>query len=37
MQAFIEKLEMPTEAKAALLKLSPRLYVGYAEKLAREV
>ena len=37
MQAFIEKLEIPTEAKAALLELSPRLYVGYAGKLAREI
>ena len=37
MQAFIEKLEIPAEAKAALLKLTPRNYTGYAEKLAREI
>jgi adenylosuccinate lyase len=37
MQAFIEKLEIPSEAKAALLELTPRNYTGYAEKLAREI
>lgn len=37
MQAFIEKLEIPDEAKAALLELSPRNYTGYAEKLAKEI
>ncbi|MDD5577666.1 MAG: adenylosuccinate lyase [Methylobacter sp.] len=37
MQAFIEKLEIPAEAKADLLKLTPRNYTGYAEKLAREI
>ncbi|CAA9892021.1 adenylosuccinate lyase [Candidatus Methylobacter favarea] len=37
MQAFIEKLEIPAEAKAALLKLTPRTYTGYAEKLAKEI
>jgi len=37
MQAFIEKLEIPAEAKSELLKLTPRTYTGYAEKLAREV
>jgi len=37
MQAFIEKLEIPAEAKSELLKLTPRSYTGYAEKLAREV
>ncbi len=37
MQAFIEKLEIPAEAKAVLLKLSPRTYTGYAEKLARNI
>jgi len=37
MQAFIEKLEIPAEAKTALLKLTPRNYIGYAEKLAREL
>jgi adenylosuccinate lyase len=37
MRAFIEKLEIPAEAKAALLELSPRNYTGYAEQLAREI
>ena len=34
MQVFIEKLDMPDEAKQALIELTPRLYTGYAEKLA---
>jgi adenylosuccinate lyase len=37
MQAFIENLEIPDEAKAELLKLTPHNYLGYAEKLAKEV
>ena len=37
MQAFIEKLEIPADAKAALLVLTPRNYTGYAEKLAKEI
>ena len=37
MQAFIEKLEIPADAKASLLKLTPRNYTGYAEKLAKEI
>lgn len=37
MQAFIENLEIPAEAKADLLKLTPRNYIGYAEKLAKEI
>jgi adenylosuccinate lyase len=37
MQAFIEKLEIPAEAKAALLELTPRNYIGYAEKLAKAI
>ena len=37
MQAFIAKLEIPAEAKAVLLQLTPRNYTGYAEKLAREI
>ena len=37
MQTFIEKLEIPAEAKADLLKLTPRNYTGYAEKLARKI
>jgi adenylosuccinate lyase len=31
------ELEIPAEAKAALLKLTPRNYKGYTEKLAREI
>ena len=37
MQAFIAKLEIPSEAKAVLLQLTPRNYTGYAEKLAKEI
>lgn len=37
MQAFIETLEMPEEAKQELIKLTPRSYTGYAEKLASEI
>jgi adenylosuccinate lyase len=37
MQAFIENLELPNEAKAELLKLTPRSYIGYAEKLAKGI
>ncbi len=37
MQEFVEKLEIPTEAKAQLLALTPRSYTGYAEKLVREI
>jgi adenylosuccinate lyase len=34
---FIEKLEIPSEAKVALKQLTPRSYIGYAEKLAKEI
>jgi adenylosuccinate lyase len=37
MQVFIEKLDIPAEAKQALLELTPRRYTGYAEKLASEI
>ena len=37
LQVFIEKLEIPAEAKATLLTLTPRNYTGYAVKLAREI
>lgn len=37
MQAFIETLDMPEEAKQELIKLTPRSYTGYAEKLASEI
>ncbi len=34
---FIKKLEIPAEAKKALLELTPRSYTGYAEKLASQI
>ena len=37
MQTFIEKLDIPDEAKQELIKLTPRSYIGYAEKLAMEI
>jgi len=37
LQEFVDKLEIPAEAKAQLLALTPRSYIGYAEKLAREI
>ena len=37
LQVFIEKLDIPVEAKATLLALTPRNYTGYAEKLAKEI
>lgn len=37
MREFIEKLDIPAEAKAALLELTPRTYTGYAEQLAKAV
>jgi adenylosuccinate lyase len=37
LQVFIEKLEIPADAKAILLNLTPRNYTGYAEKLAKEI
>ncbi|MEW6354508.1 MAG: adenylosuccinate lyase [Pseudomonadota bacterium] len=35
--AFIETLNIPTSAKAALLKLTPRSYIGLARELAEKV
>jgi len=37
MRAFIEKLEIPANAKADLLALTPRGYTGYAEALAKKI
>ena len=34
---FIDKLEIPSEAKTGLKQLTPRSYIGYAEKLAKEI
>jgi adenylosuccinate lyase len=36
-RAFVEKLDIPAEAKAELLKLTPHSYIGYAAKLARDI
>ncbi len=35
--AFIDKLEMPDEAKAALQKMTPANYIGLAVKLAQDI
>lgn len=35
LRGFIERLEMPTEAKNRLLKMTPRSYIGHAAKLAK--
>ncbi|HNI24264.1 MAG TPA: adenylosuccinate lyase, partial [Plasticicumulans sp.] len=37
MRAFIETLELPAEARARLLELSPATYVGNAAEQARRV
>jgi adenylosuccinate lyase len=37
LKVFIEQLELPQEAKERLLALSPSLYTGYAETLAKKV
>lgn len=37
LQTFIQQLEIPETAKANLLALTPRTYIGYAEKLARDI
>jgi adenylosuccinate lyase len=37
MRQFVETLDIPAEAKVQLLALTPRSYIGYAEKLAREI
>jgi len=34
---FIENLDIPADAKEILKQLTPRNYIGYAEKLAREI
>jgi len=36
LRRFVEGLPIPEEARRALLELSPALYVGYAEQLARK-
>ncbi len=37
MRAFIHSLELPSDAKARLMAMTPASYVGLAEKLAREI
>ena len=37
MREFINSLELPSDAKARLIALTPASYVGLAEKLAREI
>jgi adenylosuccinate lyase len=37
LRLFIEKLDIPEEAKTTLLKLTPGTYIGYAEKLANQI
>ncbi len=37
LQQFIETLDIPAQAKVELSTLTPRTYIGYAEKLAREI
>ncbi|HLF97050.1 MAG TPA: adenylosuccinate lyase [Methylococcaceae bacterium] len=37
LRAFVQTLEIPQAAKAALLELTPRAYTGYAARLAREI
>ena len=37
MRAFIDNLELPAPAKADLLALTPRAYIGYAEALAKKI
>ena len=37
MRVFINNLDIPGQAKQDLLKLTPRDYTGYAEKLAKEI
>lgn len=37
MQDFIEKLDIPNDAKATLMALTPRSYIGYAVNLAKAI
>ncbi len=37
LNVFINKLDIPDEAKQSLTELSPRSYTGYAEKLAKAI
>lgn len=37
LRVFIENLDIPADAKSALLDLTPRTYIGYAEQLAKNI
>ncbi|PPD35591.1 MAG: adenylosuccinate lyase [Methylomonas sp.] len=37
MRAFVEKLEIPSQAKAELMALTPHSYTGYAADLAKKI
>ncbi len=37
LRLFIEKLDIPEEAKTVLIELTPRTYIGYAEALAKTI
>jgi len=37
LRVFIENLDIPADAKSALLDLKPRTYIGYAEQLAKNI
>ncbi|MGD7033605.1 adenylosuccinate lyase [Methylotuvimicrobium buryatense] len=37
MRTFVEGLDIPQDAKNALLELTPRAYTGYAERLTRKI
>lgn len=37
LRVFIENLDIPADAKTALLDLTPRTYIGYAEQLAKNI
>ena len=37
LRVFVENLDLPPEAKARLLNLTPHSYLGYAEQLAHEI
>jgi len=37
LRIFIENLDIPADAKSALLDLTPRTYIGYAEQLAKNI
>ena len=36
LKEFINNMDVPSEDKKRLLKLTPQSYIGYAEKLSRD-